>query len=102
MNSKFLRDSGPAALSLLEALLIHLVESGRMTPDELDVVYDSVIEAHHVAAEENDDPAHDDVADLLEQVRRGRDSVRLCAGSTRAGAGPSARPDATRRAVSRS
>jgi hypothetical protein len=68
-NDDPLRYAGEAALGLVESLLLHLVESGKLEPGDVAEIFDTLIEAHSEAALRADDPRHRMIVHLLEQVQ---------------------------------
>jgi len=66
-----------AALGLIESLLLHLVESKKLSQDEFSDIFTSLMDAHREAAEETDDPRHEAIITLLEKVQSGHNGVRL-------------------------
>jgi hypothetical protein len=66
-----------AALGLVESLLLHLVESKKLSQDEFGEIFTSLMDAHREAAEETDDPRHKAIITLLEKVQSGHNGVRL-------------------------
>jgi hypothetical protein len=66
-----------AALGLIESLLLHLVDSKKLTQEEFGEIFASLMDAHREAAEETDDPRHRAIITLLEKVQSGQNGVRL-------------------------
>ena len=66
-----------AALGLIESLLLHLVDSKKLTQEEFGEIFASLMDAHREAAEETDDPRHRAIITLLEKVQSGHNGVRL-------------------------
>ena len=76
-NDDPLRYAGEAALGLIESLLLYLIESGKMTAEEVSEIFDTLIEAHSEAALRSDDSKHRLIVHLLEQVQIGQGIATL-------------------------
>lgn len=70
---------GIAALSLLEALILVLIERNVITDDQLDDAFAAAIDAHRRKYDAQDETSEVDnrVAELLERLRVHGNSVRL-------------------------
>lgn len=68
---------GAAALSLLEALLLVLLERGVLSGDELDDAFLAAIAAHRREDGVARDAKHDAAARLIERLRMHGNAVRL-------------------------
>lgn len=69
---------GAVALSVCESLLLVLEERGVLDQLEIDGLLEDVESAHRNHAAEGDDRSfHDSVADVVQEMRRGGNSVRL-------------------------
>ena len=68
---------GVAALSLLEAIILTLVERDLISDAELDDAFRAAIDAHLHHADAHDDRTNRQVARVLERLRVEGNSVRL-------------------------
>jgi hypothetical protein len=68
--------AGPAALSLLESLLLHLEDTGIITADDRAAIFEDAIGAHKLASTHRGD-AHAAIAELLHRLCTRTDGVKV-------------------------
>jgi hypothetical protein len=69
--------AGAAALTLVEALLIHLEENGMLNGEGRDTIFESAIEAHREADQAQAEGAHAVIAALLSRLHSRSDGVEV-------------------------